>query len=335
LVGSTKVEITRLGLGGAALGNLYQGIDEDQASATIQAALGAGLRYLDTAPLYGVGLSEQRLGKALASVPRHRFVISTKVGYDLRPADGQMAGVAGYVHTPPFIPVHDYSRDAIRRSLAGSLRRLSLEAIDIVYIHDPDEGSTMSGLHPYAHSHFKQVMDETYPLLASLRDQGVIQALGVGINQWQMLIDFANAGDFDCFLLAGRYTLLEQDAGLTLLPLCLERGISVIIGGAYNSGILATGATEQAMYNYQPAPAAIRERVAAISDICDQHNVPLAAAALQFPMAHPAVISVIPGARSVAEFEQNLAYLQMDIPRALWRQLQEAGLILPGLPLPE
>jgi len=258
-IGRTDIFIPVLGLGGAALGNLYQRIEETTAELTIHTALNSGIRYLDTAPLYGHGLSERRFGAVLQKIPRGNFVLSTKVGYRLDPTSSPV--ISDFVQPDAYKVAFDFSRKSILDSIANSRKRLGLDYIDIIYIHDPDEGATMAGKSPYAHSHFKTVMDEAYPALVQLREQGEIGAIGVGINQWEMLVEFAKSGDFDCFLLAGRYTLLEQEALDTLLPLCQSKKISIIVGGPYNSGILAAAPGTPLYYNYMPAPAEVIARV--------------------------------------------------------------------------
>lgn len=334
-VGTTDLQVTQLGLGGTALGNIYSAVEEEAALATVRAAYQAGVRYFDTAPLYGSGLSEIRLGQALRELPRASFVVSSKVGWRLdltTSTAGQGSGV--FADALPYTAIMDYSRSAIERSLAESLERLGLERIDIVMMHDPDESVTIYGRGPYEVSHFAQAMTEAYPLLDDLRRQGVIGALGLGMNQWQMLADFARAGEFDCFLLAGRYTLLEQEPLGEFLPLCQEKQISIIIGGPYNSGILATGAVEGAYYNYAPATAEVLTRVRRIESVCTRYGVPLQAAALQFPLGHPTVAAVIPGARSVAELQQNMGFLQHPIPFEFWGALKAEGLIDKNAPVP-
>ena len=236
------------------------------ATGALHAAHGAGIRYFDTAPLYGYGLSESRYGAGLSGFDRDGIVISSKVGYTLVPLEADAPADEFFVEAPRMKSEFDYSRDAVLRSLDDSLERLQTDHIDIVYIHDPDEGVTLftPGSDPYDASHFEEVMEMTYPALDELRSQKVIKALGLGMNQWEMLADFAVAGEFDCFLLAGRYTLLEQESLGKLLPLCEERNIRIVIGGPYNSGILATGATEGSYYNYQTPPPEILEKVRSI-----------------------------------------------------------------------
>jgi D-threo-aldose 1-dehydrogenase len=334
-LGRTEVAVSELGLGTTPLGNMYRAMDLEGAIATIHAAVKAGIRYLDTAPAYGFGLSETRIGQGIATLPRSELTLSTKVGYTLVPVDPAEQKPGIWDKPPPMGSVFDWSRDAVLRSIEGSLKRLDIAAIDMVAIHDPDESVFLKpGDDPYGHSHFKEAMDGAYPALAELRSQGVIKAVGVGMNQWQMLCDFAEAGDFDYFLLAGRYTLLDQDSLARLLPLCERRGVSLIIGGPYNSGILATGAVAGATYDYQPAPAHLLQRVRSIEAVCARHGVSLQAAALQFPLHNPVVASIIPGARSIAEVEANLGFLQQPIPDNFWAELKAERLIDPAAPTP-
>ena len=318
-----------VGFGGAPLGNLFEPIPEAAAVATVAAAYDAGIRYFDTAPLYGRGLSERRIGQALAGRPRASFGISTKVGRLLRPAAGRPTDGA-YVDVPAFEIEYDYSEDGARRSLEASLERLGLDRVDMLLIHDIDRW-THGDAQP---ARFREAMAGAYRALRRLRAEGVVSAIGVGVNEWEVCQQAAEAGDFDGFLLAGRYTLLEQEALRSFLPLCERRGLFVIVGGPLNSGILATGAVEGARYNYRPAPPEILARVARIDAVCRRHDVPLAAAALQFPLAHPAVRSVIPGARSADEVRQNLALLRVPIPPGLWQDLFAEGLLHPDAPTP-
>jgi D-threo-aldose 1-dehydrogenase len=335
-VGRTSLQITQFGVGGTGFGNIYSAIEDQAAQETIDAALAAGLAYFDTAPLYGFGLSEVRLGQALARHQRGEYVISTKVGWRLEPLAEGAVDESLFDRALPYRSVMDYSREAILRSIDESLERLQTDRIDILLMHDPDEGiTTHVGRDPYEVSHFVQAMREAYPILADLRSQGVVKAIGLGMNQWQMLWDFAHAGEFDCFLLAGRYTLLEQAPLKRFLPMCVEKGISIIIGGPYNSGILATGAKEGAYYNYMPALPPILARVRQIEAVCARHNVALQAAALQFPLAHPAVAAIIPGARSAAELQANLEYFRQEIPADFWAELKQLKLIDSEAPVPE
>lgn len=335
-IGSSGLTITNVGFGGAPLGNLFATIPDQVVRESLTGAYEAGIRYFDTAPLYGFGLSETRYGNVLSAYDRSELAISSKVGYTLRPlAPGEAPPFEQFVDTPPMTIEYDFSRDAILRSIEGSLERLQTDRIDLIYIHDPDEGiSLQPEFDPYENSHFADVMDQAYPALNELRSQGVIKAIGVGMNQWQMLTDFADEGDFDCFLLAGRYTLLEQESLQHLLPLCEERDVRIVIGGPYNSGILASGPVEGATYNYAPAPAEILERTRRIAAVCERYAVPLAAAALQFPLAHPVVAAIIPGARSAEELTANMQLCRHVIPTGLWNDLKAEDLIHIDAPTP-
>ena len=334
-VGLQGLEVTRLGLGGTTFGNMYSALDEQEGLDVIDASYMAGVRYFDTAPLYGYGMSETKMGPGLARYNRDEIAISSKVGYVLKERQEGDDYVDLFVDAPKLTSYFDYSRDAVLRSIEGSLKRLKTDRLDIVLIHDPDEGKSIEpGWVPGDRANFDQVMAEAYPALAELREQGVVKAIGLGMNQWQMLANFARAGNFDAFLLAGRYTLLEQESLRELLPLCAEREVRIIIGGPYNSGILATGAIEGATYNYAAAPEPLLERVRGIEAVCTRHDVPLQAAALQFPFGHNAVATVIPGARTVAEVEGNVGFLQHAISADFWAELKQEGLIDAVSPTP-
>jgi D-threo-aldose 1-dehydrogenase len=272
----------------------------------------AGIRFFDTAPLYGNGLAEQRLGKVLRERIRGDFTLATKVGRLLR-ADAPSEPGQVFRGAPPMNPVFDFSYDGVMRSFEESLIRLGMERIDVLHIHDPD-------------NHFNQALEGAYRALDSLRDDGLISAVGAGMNQVEMLTRFAREADFDCFLLAGRYTLLDQSGGDELLPLCLERGIAIIAGGVYNSGILADP-TPGTHYNYQPASAELLDRAQQIGVVCSRHSVPLKAAAIQFPFGHPAVNSVVIGCRSAAEVEENVRMFETPIPSQLWEELKAERLL--------
>lgn len=333
-LGKSQVEVTSLGLGGTALGNIYSPITDQAARETIGAALAGGVNWFDTSPCYGVGLSESRLGLVLPTTPRDSFVISTKVGYMLDPLPpGQPPEPMIWADPPPFSLHYDFTYDAAMRSIEGSLERLGLDRLDMVSIHDPDQtgGADPDAPDPYALSRFDETMDGAYRALHSLREQGVIGAIGVGINQWRMLVDFAHAGDFDFFLCAGRYNLLFHDAWAELMPLCVQKDISVIIGGPYASGILGCGAVEGAPYFYQPAPPAILDKVRRIERLCADFGISLRAAALHWPLRHRAVASVIPGSRSRTEMRQNIAALDESVPAGFWTALCEQGLVDPAV----
>jgi D-threo-aldose 1-dehydrogenase len=336
VIGRTSLHITCLGLGGGALGGLYEPVAADDAIEAVEQAYEHGIRYFDAAPLYGHGRSEERLGRGLAGVERSSFVLSTKVGMMIDPRPSTEPG-AERRYADPFLldGRFDFSYDACLRSLEASMRRLRTDRVDIVYIHDPDEGDSLAPPdRRTGKDHLAEAMDGAYRALDELRAQGVIGAIGVGLNGTSMLVRFAHAGDFDCFLLAGRYTLLEQNGLDDLLPLCVERGISVVVGGVFNSGILATGTSgSDPTYNYEPAGAETLARVAAIERACGEYGVPLAAAALQFPLAHPAVAAVLPGARSAGEVRGNVAAVNAQIPSGLWETMRMRALVNPLAPL--
>ncbi len=308
-------------MGSAPLGGLFTDVPEAQATETVRRALALGINFFDTAPLYGHGKAETYLGKTLAGAPRTSFILATKVGRLLVPTDPSQLEKREFDHPFPFKPVFDFSYDAVMRSFEESLKRLNLDRIDLLHIHDPDE-------------HYEEALKGAYPALAKLRSEGVIRAVGAGMNQAEMLTRFAREGKFDCFLLAGRYTLIDHTGLRELLPLCVEKGISIIIGGPFNSGVLASGATPGAKFNYADAPEEILRKVRQVQEVCDRHAVPMKAAALQFPLAHPAVASVIPGARSVGELEENLRLLRHPIPAEFWADLRRSGLIPADAPTP-
>ncbi len=326
-IGRTKIRVTQMGFGGAPLGNLYKPVPEEDAEAVIEAAWTAGIRFYDTAPYYGYGLSERRVGERLRRRGRDDFVLSTKVGRVLKPRGGKVPDDAAFPGSLPFAPVFDYSYDGFMRSCEDSLQRLGLGRIDILLIHDL--AAETHGKEPYP-AHFRMAMRGGYRALDELKRNGDIGAIGFGLNDWHPCLDALALHDFDCCLLAGRYTLLEQGALDGFLPECERRGVSIIIGGPFNSGILAGGTT----YNYTPAPPEIRERVRRIEAVCKSHGVPLPAAALQFPLTHPAVAAVIPGAKAPAEVAANVKLLQQAIPTALWRDLKSEGLLRQDAPTP-
>jgi D-threo-aldose 1-dehydrogenase len=334
-IGRTNLSVTRLGLGGAGLAGLYTQVPEEQAIATVHRSLERGITLFDTAPLYANGLSEFRLGKALAGRDRSSFVLATKVGRVLDPeTDGKPEDFWGGI-IPQFRPVYDFSYDGTMRSLEESLRRLNLDRIDILHIHDPDNWPVpfLPEQRPET-DYYDEAMKGAYRALVKLRSERTIRAAGVGMNQAEMLTRFAREGDFDCFLLAGRYTLIDHSGLKELLPLCEEKQISIIIGGPYNSGILATGAQPGTKFNYLDAPPEILDRVRRIEGICATYNVPLKAAALQFPLAHPAVAAVIPGGRSPEEVEENVRMVSHLIPADFWAELREQRLIPEESPVP-
>ena len=322
---------TELGFGAAPLGNLYRAIPDLEAEAILDRAWEAGLRYFDTAPLYGLGLSETRLNRFLRGKPREEYVLSTKIGRLLKATTpDRRDGFGKWFDVPSRNEVYDYGHDAVFRSLEFSLERLGIDRVDILYAHDLDVFN--HGTQAALDARLAEFMAGGYRALVELRDQGVIRAFGAGLNEWQPCQWLAERGDFDLFLLAGRYTLLEQEALQSFLPLCQARGIGIVVGGPYNSGILATGARPGAFYNYDPAPQTVLDRVAAIEAVCATHGVRLVDAAFQFPLRHPAVVSVIPGGQGTAEMDSNLRAAVADIPPGLWRDLKEQGLMHPDAP---
>jgi D-threo-aldose 1-dehydrogenase len=320
-LGRGGLRVSALALGTAPLGNLFAPVAEEDAAATVGAALEAGLTYVDTAPHYGLGLAERRLGRLLAGVPRDRFVVSTKVGRLVRPlAPGETADPEGFADSPPARRVWDLSGDGVRRSLEESLERLGLDRVDILLLHDPDD-------------HEREAYEQAFPALIELRDQGVVTAIGAGMNQAEMLTRFVRDLDIDVVLVAGRYSLLDQRALAELLPTCAARGTAVVVGGVFNSGLLADprpGAT----FDYAPAPPELVDRAARLAEVCARHGTPLRAAALAFPFGHPAVTSVLVGARSAAEVKDAVACFEWPVPGELWAELVATGLLPADVPNP-
>lgn len=321
-LGRTSLKMTRLGLGGAPLGGLFSDSTEEVATRCIQRAVELGINLFDTAPLYGAGKSESRLGRGLAGVPRDSYVLATKVGFSLVPEEqGSKDVYFPFENAPALRPVVDLSFDAVLRSIDESLRRLATDRIDIIHIHEPDD-------------HFDEVMKGAYRALERLRAEKAIHAISLGTNSAQAVVRFLQAGDFDCCLLAGRYSLIDQEALSQALPLCEQRRVSIIFGAPYNSGILATGAVPGALFNYRPAEADVVAKVRAIEAICRDYSVALRAAALQFPLAHSAIASIIPGARSDKEIQENFDLMTAEIPREFWLELQRRNLLPGGSPIP-
>ncbi len=300
-----------LGLGAAPLGatgtDPFSVRSAALAHDTIHTCIDRGIRFFDTAPLYGAGVSESHLGDALADVPREQYLLESKVGVVVN-ADGTLT--------------RSYARDMVLRSVEDSLKRLHTDHLDMALIHDADD-------------HFRGALEEAYPTLAELKSQGVVRAIGAGMNQWQMQAEFARSADFDCFLLAGRYTLLEQEPIDEYLPLCLKKNISVFLGGVFNTGILATGARPGARYQYTDAPPLIMERVRRIEAVCARHGVQLKSAALQFPLAHPAVRALVVGMVSPQEIDENLAALRAPVPPVFWDEMREENLVDKRAPTPK
>lgn len=321
------IALTGMGLGCAQLGGLYQAMSDAEAQAVVEAAWEAGIRYFDTAPYYGYTLSERRLGAALRERERDSFVVSTKAGRLMLLDSGVQPGENGWAQPLPFRPYFDYSYEGIMRSHQDSLRRLCMDRVDILYVHDIGR-ATHGSLHPH---YWKQLTQGGgFRALTQLRNEGSVGAIGLGVNEWRAVADAMNVCDIDCALLAGRYTLLEQAARKPLLDLCAARGVGIIIGGPFNSGILA-GSRK---FNYEDAPKEVVARVDAISAVCSDHGVPLQAAALQFPMAHPAVVSCVAGAHSPEQLRQNAAWFAQTLPEGLWQDLVRRGLLDSGAPTP-
>jgi D-threo-aldose 1-dehydrogenase len=320
-LGRTKLRVSQLGFGSVPIGGSFGPVAEAEASSTVERAYDLGVRLFDTAPLYGRGLAERRLGQVLGAKPRDEFVLSTKVGRLLVSAGsaGGAGDVAASANQEPEV-VFDFSYDGVMRSVEESLTRLGLDRVDMLLIHDPDD-------------HYEQALSGAYVALDKLRREGVVAAIGAGMNQAEMLARFAREADFDCFLCAGRYTLLDHAALKELLPVCVEKQISIIIGGVYNSGIL-TDPRPGALFNYKPAEPDWLGRAQRLKAVCDRHNTPLKAAAIQFPAAHPAIATVLTGVRSVAELEENERMFRFEIPADLWRDLRAEGLLPEAAPVP-
>jgi D-threo-aldose 1-dehydrogenase len=329
--GRTPLMVTDMGFGAAPIGNFLKPISEEVSNAMVQQAWNSGMRYFDTAPLYGHGLSELRLGQNLRWKPRDEYVLSSKVGRLLKPAPRASINFTPWVNAAPFTFHFDYSYDGAMRSLEDTLQRMAIERIDIAFIHDCDVFTHGA---PQQKIYFKQAMGGAYKALLKMREEGVVKAIGFGVNEWQVCHEALKQGDFDGFLLAGRYTLLEQDSLDEFLPLCEKRNAAVVIGGGLNSGILATGAVPGAKYNYSAAPSHIMEKVKKIEVVCAEHNVPLPAAALQFLLAHPAIASHVPGTRTVQQMEQNIAWASHPIPKDFWQELKHKGLLRGDAPVP-
>ena len=329
-IGKQGVEVTQLGLGGATItgmvlgDGLYGGTASDEAKRIIRRALDLGINYFDTAPLYGTGQSEVRYGAALSGVERDSYVISTKVGRVLEPVEGGMTAEESPDNFAQHYSVDGWKRDDVLRSIEDSLVRLQMDRLDIVLVHDPDT-------QPFGE---KQAVNEAFPTLIELREQGVIKALGCGMNEWQMPARFIRQFDIDAVLLAGRYTLLDHGAYDEFMPLCVERDVKVIIGGPYNSGILARDLDGDVTFDYELAPQHLVERAKRLDAICRRHGVDLKAAALQFVLAHPAVGTAIPGAQSVDEVEQNFALVSQSIPQDVWTEMKSEQLIPSDAPTP-
>ncbi len=327
----TGLSVTTLGMGGAGLAGMYASFDRDQAAATVLAGYEAGIRFFDTAPQYGYGRSEEVMGEVLSGLDRDSFVVSTKVGrllVDAPEVEGTEFGA--FSDLPPTFEHLDYSRDGVLRSFEESLGRLGLDRVDVLLIHDPA---------PSGWDELKdQIAREAYPALEELRSQGVVRAIGAGLNDSEKFIYLAERGDYDCVLIALRYNLIDTSALNELLPLCTERNIGVYHGGPYSSGILASDPDVETdlgtRHWYAKAPEQVVERASRLKVVCDRYDVPLKAAALQFGLAHPAVVSTIPGPRSPSEAENNVAMALFPIPEQLWEKMKAEDLIPLHAPVP-
>lgn len=329
-IGRTGVTVTEFGVGGGPFGNLMKPMSDDDARATLRAAWDKGFRYFDTAPVYGFGLSERRVGEAFRDLPREEAVISTKVGRLLRPDPSWHPFRKMFIDAAPFRPEYDYSYDGVMRSFEDSQQRLGLVRVDILYMHDIS-AETHGDAFPQL---FKTAMESGYKAMDELRRNGDVKAIGLGVNEWEACNQAMEHGHWDVFLLAGRYTLLEQAPLDIFLPRCQREHVSVVIGAPLNSGILASGAVEGATYNYEPPPPEIFARVRGIEEVCGSYGVPIAAVAFQFPLTHPAVVSVIPGMASRAQLEGNVERMTQKIPPSLWTDLKTQGLLRADAPVP-
>lgn len=315
-----SLDVTSIGLGSAPLGGLFTPVSDADAEATVARAWSLGVRFFDTAPLYGFGLAERRLGAFLRQQKRESYVISTKVGRLLRAPDGGAAEDEHYKGTPRERPVFDFSHDGVLRSVEESLGRLGLDHVDVLLVHDPDD-------------HYDEAVTGAFRALQRLRSEGTVKAIGAGMNQSEMPVRFAEAVPVDCFLLAGRYTLLDQGALDALFPVCAAKSIGILLGGIYNSGILANPHTS-AKFNYEDADPVLVARARELDALCRKHGTELKAAALQFCMAHPAVTVAVMGARNAAEVSDNMAMSEKAVPQAFWQELRAKNLVDARAPLP-
>jgi D-threo-aldose 1-dehydrogenase len=330
-LGRSGLTVSILGFGGAPLGDLYDLLDDEIALRSVATAADLGVTLFDVAPLYGRGLAEHRFGTVLKRLPRASFVLSTKVGRWLKPAPGGPRSPSRYRGGLSFDPVIDYSYDGTMRAFEQSLQRLAVPSIDIALIHDVDVWTHGKDA---IEARFREAMDGAYRALDELRRAKVVKAIGVGVNESAMCVRFANAGDIDAVLLAGRYSLLEQPALADFLPLAEQKGIGVMLGGVFNSGILASGAVVGAKYNYRPAPDDVLDRVKRIERVCASHGVALPVAAMHFALGHPAVASLVIGAVTPAEVTRNVAALTARVPASLWSDLKREDLLDTHAPVP-
>jgi D-threo-aldose 1-dehydrogenase len=330
-LGRTGLQVSALGIGGAPLGDIYERLDDATAIATVEAAAEAGITLFDTAPLYGQGSSEHRFGTALRRRPTGSFVLSTKVGRVLHPAPAGRTKTTRFIGGLEFDVTHEYTYDATMRSFEASLHRLGLPKVDVLLIHDADAWSHGPEEGP---KKYKEAMEGAHKALVELREQGVIKGFGIGTNDIVYAAKYLRDGDFDCMLMAGRYSLLEQPGLAEVLPLAAEKNVGVMLGGVFNSGILATGPIANATYNYTPAPPEIVNKVTKINNVCKSHGVALPTAGIHFSLGHAAVSSVVLGAVKPDEVHRNADAMRAEVPAALWADLKSEGLLNPDAPAP-
>ena len=323
-LGQTDIYLSELGFGGASIGNLYEPCSDQAAFDVIENSWQLGIRYFDTAPEYGHGLSERRFGDALRSHPRDEYILSTKVGELLFAKARQLPPENKFINKLPFHLKFDYSYDAIMRGFEDSLQRLGLNRIDIILVHDLDSIIHQPNIFK---EYFKTYVESGYKALDKLRSEGSIRAIGLGVKQWQVCFEAMKHGDYECFMLQGNYTIMEQPAFEIFLPLCLKKKVSILLAGPYASGILATGPVKGAYFHHKEAPPEILKRVKFIQDICKAHATPLQAVAIQFPLKHPAIASVVIGSKSPVLMQDNINYAQFKIPSQLWNDLRDADVI--------
>ena len=329
-LGSTSLFVTELSFGGASIGNLYNRCTNEAALETLSASWDLGIRYFDTAPEYGNGLSEHRMGNMLRDRPRDQYILSTKVGDLLYAIHNQIPLSNKFIDQLPFHLMYDYSYEGVMRGFEDSLQRLGLNQIDILLVHDLDP---IIHDQEYFLHHFKTYMDSGYKALTKLREEGIIKAIGLGVKQWEVCAEAMKHGDYDCFMLQGNYTLLEQPALSGFMDDCIKKRISILLAGPYASGILATGPIKGAYFHHTEADECILKRVQRIQDICHSYNTPIQAAAIQFPLHHPAITSVVVGSASAQSMRDNVNYLTFNVPLVLWEELKSAGIISKQAPI--
>jgi D-threo-aldose 1-dehydrogenase len=329
-LGQTSLSVTELGFGGASIGNLYVPCTNNTALEVLSTSWDLGIRYFDTAPEYGNGLSERRMGDMLREINQDQYVLSTKVGDILYAIHDRTPPQNKFINTLPFHLTYDYSYDGVMRGFEDSLQRLGLNKIDILLVHDLDP--VIHDQKQFQH-HFKTYVEEGYKALSECRDKGIIKAIGLGVKHWEVCADAMKYGNYDCFMLQGNYTLLEQPALDSFMDICVKKNISILLAGPYASGILATGPVKGAYFHHHEASDDILKRVQIIQSICDSYHTPIQAAAIQFPLHHPAIASVVVGSASAEYMRDNVKYLQFKVPAALWKELKSAGIIPEHAPI--